>query len=102
YKQCVTAENLAHGFDLNEKAKGVHQCKPTVVTSTGSVMEVREECAGREKVSGTFHFEAASPETMNGTIDMTMSDGVHTMTVKRVMHGKWLGADCGGVKSAGD
>jgi hypothetical protein len=102
YKQCVTAENLAQGFDLNEKSKGMHECKPVVVSSTASVMEVREECTGRENVSGTFRFEAASPETMNGTIDMAMSDGVHTMNIKRVIHAKWLGADCGNVKSAGD
>ena len=38
---------------------------------------------------------------MNGAIDLAMSDGVRAMNVKRVMHGKWLGADCGGVESAG-
>ena len=101
FRQCVTQENLQRGFDVNDKVKGVDKCTQSVVSSTASVMEVREQCSGREKVSGTFHFEAASPEAMNGTIDLAMSDGVHTMNVKRVMHAKWLSADCGSVKSAG-
>ena len=101
FRQCVTPENLQRGFDVNDKIKGAGKCTQSVVSSTASVMEVREQCSGREKVSGTFHFEAASPEAMNGTIDLAMSDGVHTMNVKRVVHAKWLGADCGSVKSAG-
>ena len=53
-------------------------------------------------MSGTSHFEAVGPEALTGTIDMTMTDGVRTTTVKRVMLGKWLGADCGNLKNAGD
>ena len=102
HRQCVTEENLAHGFNPEKVPAGAGQCTQTVVSSTASVMEVHEECTGREKVSATFHFEAANPESMNGTIDMVMSDGVHSMNVKRVIQGKWLGADCGNVKSAGD
>jgi hypothetical protein len=39
---------------------------------------------------------------MTGTINMTITDGVRTMTVKRVVNGKWLAADCGNLKRAGD
>jgi hypothetical protein len=73
-----------------------------VVSNTASVMDMRQECSGRQKSSGTFHFEAANPETMTGTINMTITDGVRTMTVKRVVNGKWLAADCGTLKKAGD
>jgi hypothetical protein len=62
-------------------------------------MEVHENCTGREKVKGTFRFEALTPDTMNGTINMVMTDGTHAMTIKRVISGKWLSADCGNVKS---
>jgi hypothetical protein len=39
---------------------------------------------------------------MTGTINMTITDGVRTMNVKRVVNGKWLAADCGDLKKAGD
>ena len=31
-------------------------------------------------------------------MNMTVSNGAHTMTMKRVMNGRWLGPDCGNVK----
>ena len=61
-----------------------------------------QECTGQERTSGHFRFEAVSPEAMTGTIDVTVTNGARTMTIKRVMHGKWLGADCGSLKNAGD
>jgi len=100
-KQCITEKSLQRGLNVDEN-KSESSCQRTLVSNTASVMDMRQECTGREKSSGTFHFEAASPETVTGTINMTTTDGVHTMTVKRLVHGKWLGADCGNLKSAGD
>jgi hypothetical protein len=51
---------------------------------------------------GAFHFETSSPETVSGTVNMTVSEGAHSMTMKRVIAGKWIGADCGDVKAAGE
>ena len=51
-----------------------------------------------------FHRDGATanPETVTGTINMTMSmAGGHPMHVKRTIQGKWMGADCGSVKAAG-
>jgi Protein of unknown function (DUF3617) len=97
YKSCVTEKSLQRGFDPSDYSSG-ERCKPTVLSSSASAMDVRAECVGErrgERSSGRFHFEAPSPLTMTGTIDLTMSDGVHTMHVKRVMHGQWIAADCG-------
>jgi hypothetical protein len=100
-KQCMTEKSLQRGFDPGEN-KGEHKCTDTVVSSSATVMEVRQECTGREKMSGHFRFEAVNPEVVNGMIDVTVTDGARTMTIKRVMHGKWLGTDCGSLKRAGD
>lgn len=95
-KTCVTEKTLQHGFDPEEN-RGRH-CTNTVLSSNAKVMELRQECTGREKTSGHIRFEAVSPELVNGTIDIVMSNGANTMTMKHVMHGKWLGADCGNLK----
>lgn len=97
YKYCVTEKNLHRGFDPAENQHS-HDCKPTVLSSTASTMDVREECRGDrpgEHSSGRFHFEAPNPVTMNATLNLTVSDGAHTMRMKRVMHGQWLSAACG-------
>jgi hypothetical protein len=97
-KHCITEKSLQRGLNVDEN-KGESSCQRTVVSNTALVMDMRQECTGRQKSSGMFRFEAANPETMMGTINMTMTDGVHTMTVKRVVNGKWLAADCGNLKS---
>ncbi len=95
YKYCVTEKSLQRGFNPTEQRPGF-ECKPTVLSRTASSMDVREECTGpRQHVSGRFHFEAPNPVSMIGTINMTMSEGGHTMHVKRVMHGQWIAANCG-------
>jgi hypothetical protein len=100
-KQCITEKSLQRGLNVGEN-KGGGSCQETLVSSTASVMNMRQECTGQEIMSGTSHFEAIGPEALTGAIDMTMTDGVRTTTVKRVMLGKWLGADCGLLKNAGD
>jgi hypothetical protein len=100
-KRCITPDNLQRGLDVDDKYSN-DRCKPTVVSSTASVMDMRVQCAGpKQNVSGTFHFEAAKPEAVTGTINMTISVGGNVMTMKRVIQGKWLGADCGDVKESG-
>jgi hypothetical protein len=98
-KQCITEKSLHRGFNPDSRSGPELSCQTTVASSTATIMEVHENCTGREKVKGTFRFEALTPDTMNGTIDMVMTDGTHTMTIKRVISGKWLSADCGNVKS---
>jgi hypothetical protein len=101
FKQCITKDSLQHGLKVDDSKNG-QSCRPTVVSSTASVMDMRLECKSpKQTTSGTFHFEAASPKSLAGTITMTIGDGVHTMTVNRIIQGKWLGDDCGGAKSVG-
>ena len=95
-KQCVTKENLEKGFDpKNSSSQG---CHTTITSSSAQVMEMKQECTGQQKFTGTFHFEAPTPVTVVGKYDMVMSAGPNTMTMKLNMSGKWLGADCGNLK----
>jgi len=96
-QHCMTEEKLQHGFDTEEKTE--HRCTQNVISSTGTVMDVSQQCdMGRGKMSGRMHFEARDGETVDGTIDFTVSNGANTMTSKHVFHAKWLGADCGSVQ----
>ncbi len=95
YKSCVTAESIQRGFKDPELSNG---CTQTVAASTPTSMEVQIACTGRHQMSGTVHFDAPSPQAMNGTIDMTVSEGGNVMKINRQISGKWLAADCGSVK----
>jgi hypothetical protein len=61
-------------------------------------MEMRLQCSGETRGNGTYRFEAVSREEVRGIMTMTVSSGSDTMTMKRVMNGRWLGSDCGNVK----
>jgi Protein of unknown function (DUF3617) len=103
FKQCITRKSLQRGIEVDDKHDANH-CRPTVVSSTATVMEMSVQCKDpRVTVSGLFHFETANPETVSGTVNMTMSmGGAKSMHVKRTIEGKWMGADCGDVKAAGE
>ena len=95
FKSCITEKTLQRGFDTGESS-AQRKCTRTVVSSSASAMDGREECTGgRTPVSGHFHAEAPDPVTVNVTVDLTISEGSQAMTMKRVMHGKWVGGDCG-------
>ncbi|MGH6726583.1 MAG: DUF3617 domain-containing protein [Pseudolabrys sp.] len=100
-KQCITRQSLQRGIKIDDS--GERNCHPTVISSTASVMDMRIECkSAKQAASGTIHFQTAGPEAVNGTVHMAIGNGDHRMAMKRVISGKWLGADCGGVKSAGN
>ncbi len=95
YKSCVTAESLQRGFSDPELSNG---CTETVVSSTPTDMQVKIACTGRHPMQGTFHFQASSPEAIDGTVDMAVTEGGSAMKVNRQISGKWVAADCGDVK----
>ncbi len=96
-RQCITAESLQRGIDLDEK-RG-NDCQEKVVSSSSSEMDVQIECKGpRQASSGNVHFATGGPERLSGTINMKVSDGAQNMTMRRVIEGKWIAADCGSVK----
>ena len=97
-KHCVTAEDIKNGFDrMDQMSRG--QCTQKVTTSSTTLHEGTFTCAGREgNSSGSYRFEAKSPESVVANWNMTMTGGGKAMTMKNDMTGKWLAADCGDVK----
>jgi hypothetical protein len=96
YRQCMTAEKLAKGFDVQPTREG---CQRTVVSNTSTDMTVREQCTGSEGAQNIeAHFHANSSESVTGTVSAVITRGGQTMTVDNDMQSKWLGASCGDVK----
>jgi hypothetical protein len=96
-KRCVTQQEINDGFDkLDRMSRG--QCSQTVTASTPTLREGRLQCTGATTASGTYRFEAPSPESVSGSWDMTTGDANNTMKVKNTFQGKWLSADCGDIK----
>jgi hypothetical protein len=94
-KMCVTKEKLQRTpFTDDDKPT----CKRTVISSTSSKLEVREQCMDSGgKMDATFTVEALNPESATGVFEMTNSSGDHTMKVSTKMSAKWIGPTCGGV-----
>lgn len=102
FEQCITRKSLQRGIEVDEKQSSNH-CRPTVLSSTATVMDMSMQCGDpRHSMSGRFHFEAASPESVAGTVDMTIGAGGKPIHMHRVIQGKWMSADCGSVKAAGE
>jgi hypothetical protein len=95
-RSCITEKTLQRGMDFNERERA--NCKRTLLSSSSSQIDVRMECTGSEKTNGTFHIEAIDRQAIRGNLNLVVTNGANTMTIRRTMQGKWLGSDCGGVK----
>lgn len=90
-RDCITEEDLSDPFkSFNRK-----DCRPTTVTTTGRTQEARMVCEGEFKGTGVIRINSPTSETMNGTVDIKMSDGTETFTMKGTLKGRWISADCG-------
>jgi Protein of unknown function (DUF3617) len=99
YKECMTPEKIARGFDI-DKDEG-KSCKRKIVSSTATELQLHDECESTErKTVSDVHFQVKGGTQMTGKINVVISSGAKTMTVNSSVQGKWLGADCGAVKDA--
>ncbi len=98
-KSCITKEDLDKPFALAE-GKDDGNCTRTVLKSTSTVQEVRVDCTlGARKSTGTIHIEAPTPLAWSGTMDITVLNTGGDIKIRTNVSGKWLGPDCGDVKS---
>lgn len=92
YKRCMTKEDIDKGVGFGQDQG---KCTPTVVSSTGSAVDVQIACTQVGMTSsGAIHFEALSPESMKGSAQMTMTGSGHTMTVHMILTSRWIGPTC--------
>lgn len=95
-KQCVTTEKLNRAlFDDREMDPS---CKRTMVSSSSTLEEINIECSGRQKMSGTVKIEATGPEAVKGTTHFMADMEGKPITIDSTFAGKWVSADCAGVK----
>ena len=90
YKTCATKEGLEKDPLNNRKS-----CKETVLTSTGSKMEVKEICTEEgSTINAHVRIEASDSENVKGWVQSTDSGGGRTMNVNGTFTSKWVGAAC--------
>jgi hypothetical protein len=96
FKECLTREKLARGFDVDKPDASCHR---TIVTSSPTALEVRENCSSEgETRNGNFKFAMVNGTSMSGNITMQVRKAGKTMTINGTMQGHWLGSDCQGIK----
>jgi Spy/CpxP family protein refolding chaperone len=95
-RECMTKEKIDKELfgdkDLDPS------CKRTSITRTATVQELKVECTGKQKMTGTMHFEALTPEAVKGTVNMVAEGAGQTMNASSTFTAKWLGDNCGDVK----
>jgi hypothetical protein len=96
-KECITKEKLEKhsAFSSNRG-----DCTRTVVTSTGSKLEVKIHCEEKQTITdGTLVLEALTSDGVKGTMhSVTNSSGGHNMNMDFTFSSKYLGPSCGDVK----
>src|SRR5262249_44062526 len=97
YKQCMTPEKIAQGFDLQRRDDP--SCKRKVVSSSANELTVHDECNNpqQQSVSDT-HFQVKGGTQITGKFNYVMTAKGKTMTMTNNIKGKWLGASCGAIK----
>jgi len=93
-QSCFTQEDIVKGLG-NSLEKS---CRQTVVSSTGSRLEIKWECDGSQKSTGSMKIEAPDPLHVNSLINFTMGANGHEMNMKVTNSAKWLSNSCGDVK----
>jgi hypothetical protein len=96
YKKCVTKEELEN----NAFNKPDEKCNWTVVTSTGSDMEVKTASCTAGKNVGMMQTDVdlkihvVDSENVQATMQLTSTGNGTTMKGNGTYTGKWLGATC--------
>jgi hypothetical protein len=97
-KVCITRKSLEQGPAFGADDFG-RSCTRNVRANSKRSWDMQVVCndQGRRQTINV-RYEAPRPDTINGTVDIAMSDGNRRMTMQQTMQGRWLGPDCGDVK----
>jgi hypothetical protein len=89
FTSCLTAQQLRKdlAFDFQHNPA----CKGTIVSSSASRWEMREECTGTSQCTTTARFQATSSEEITGETQITIMKGDRMLTSKGHVHSTWLG-----------
>jgi hypothetical protein len=96
-KECITKEKLEKhsAFSANRG-----ECTRTVVSSTGSKLELKFHCEEKQSSSdGTFLMEAIGSDNVKGTMHSVINTSSgKTMNMDLTITSKYLGPACGDLK----
>jgi Protein of unknown function (DUF3617) len=99
HKECITKEKLEMRSAFGSNGGGQGDCKHTVVTSTGSKLEMKIHCEGKDHSSdGTVLMEAINSDSVKGKMQFASTSKGRNMNMEMSFTGRYLGADCGDVK----
>ena len=90
FTSCVTAEDLKNLSVGRPPDSDDEDCKTISSKVTATVADLTRECSGDNAGTETQHFEAATPQTLKGTIVKKTAAGTTTIA----MNGKWIGPKC--------
>jgi Protein of unknown function (DUF3617) len=94
YKNCLTKKDLTTD-PFKDREQQEFKCDQTVLKSTGSHLEVRGVCTGKEgKADVHVTVDATDSEHAAGTTEVTAMMGGHTIHSSSKFASKWIGAVC--------
>lgn len=96
---CITPEQIRRGFDLNRI--GHKDCVHDVRSSSPTHLDMHVACTGKDPLDGTVRLNATDHTTISGDLDLRVGTTGSALTIRQVLHGKWLGAACGDVQPIG-
>jgi hypothetical protein len=93
HRACVKKEDRDQLSKLGDIGES---CTRTLLSSSGSKLEMRVQCAEGQgmKQTGSFRLEVVNPENVKGSMQMTATDGTHTMNMNSSFSAKWIGPVC--------
>lgn len=98
YKECMTPEKIAHGFDVDKNGDEA-SCKRKVISSSSTELTLHDECNRQDgKTVSDMHFQVKGGTQASGEVKVVSTSGSKTMTVNSSIQGKWLAASCGNIK----
>jgi hypothetical protein len=97
-KDCVTKEKIEKSLAFDDNKR---ECTRTVLQSTGSRLEMKLHCAGKDQQmtsDGTFAIEAMGSDSAKGSMHLVSNGNGHTINIDFTFTSKYIGPDCGDVK----
>ncbi len=96
HKDCITKEKLEKHSAFTSSDG---QCTRTVVSSSGSKIEMKVHCEENQSSSdGTLVLEAVSPDNVKGTMHSVTTSKSRNVNIDLTFSSKYLGPSCGDVK----
>jgi len=96
FKNCITPERIAQGFDTQQNQSPT--CQKTVTSISSSEFKISSVCSRADgSTTMEMHLQATGSEQVSGTVRVLISRGGKAMTVDSNIHGQWLSSDCGGI-----